>query len=80
MIVFISIAFVNLAQFKAQLNAVRGHLRTTVHRELYRPIKDLLEATCKCRENTLWGYERALTNTELWPLEDIGRYTTMQPH
>ena len=72
------IAHVNLISRTAQLNAARGRLRTIVHRELYKPIKDLLEATCKCKGNTLWGYEKELTNARVWPLEDIGRYTTMQ--
>ena len=71
-------AHVNLTRCTAQLNAARGRLRTIVHRELYKPIKDMLEATCKCKGNTLWGYERALTDAEVWPLEDIGRFTTMQ--
>lgn len=47
----------HLTHCTAQLNAARGRLRTIVHRELYKPIKDLLEADCKCKGNTLWGYE-----------------------
>ena len=68
----------DLIRCTAQLNAARGRLKTIVHRELYKPIKELLGASCKCKGNTLWGYEKALTDTEVWPLEDIGRYTTVQ--
>lgn len=78
MTVAVFIAHVNLTCCTAQLNAARGRLHTIVHRELYKPIKDLLWSTCKCKGDTLWGFEKALTNARVWPLEDVGRYTTMQ--
>ena len=77
MTVSVFIAHVKLTCCTAQLNAAKGRLRTIVHRELYKPIKDLLWSTCKCKGDTLWGYEKALTTARVWPLEDVGRNTNM---
>ncbi|KAF2765997.1 hypothetical protein EJ03DRAFT_354342 [Teratosphaeria nubilosa] len=44
-----------------QINAARTRLKSILHRELYRPIKDLLEvAKCDDKEKALYAYEKAL--------------------
>ena len=52
-----------------QLNAAKGRLRTVIHNGLFRPNEKLLMASCKCKETTLFGYEKALYTIEVWPLE-----------
>ncbi|KAL8707728.1 MAG: hypothetical protein Q9220_007308 [cf. Caloplaca sp. 1 TL-2023] len=61
-----------------QLNAARGRLRTVIHRELYRPNDKLLQAFCPCRKETLYDYEKALTDIQVWPLEKVAQHTAIQ--
>ncbi|KAL9035904.1 MAG: hypothetical protein Q9180_004601 [Flavoplaca navasiana] len=61
-----------------QLNAAKGRLRTVLHRNLYGPNDRLLKATCTCKEKTLWGYEKALTNCGAWPLERVAQSDSMR--
>jgi len=67
----------NLTHITAQLNAAKGNLRTVIHRRLYGPIKHLLGTRCKCKAETLWGYEKALYDTGAWPLEEVGKGHSM---
>ena len=39
-------------------------------RELHKTNKELLKAKCKCKGDTLWGYEKELEHIEVWPFED----------
>ncbi|KAL8950569.1 MAG: hypothetical protein Q9222_003403 [Ikaeria aurantiellina] len=61
-----------------QINAAKSRLRTVIHRELYNPNDKLLQATCSCKEVTLYNYEKALTNIKVWPLEKIAQSTPMR--
>ncbi|KAL8987995.1 MAG: hypothetical protein Q9169_008624 [Polycauliona sp. 2 TL-2023] len=60
-----------------QLNAAKGRLRTIVHRDLYDPNDKLLRARCRCKAESLWGYEKALTVCEVWPLEKVAQKESM---
>ena len=46
--------------------------------ELFRPNEDLLQASCKCKERTLFGYEKAMYNIEVWPLERTCQKSAMR--
>lgn len=59
------------------LNAAKGRLRTILHRDLYKPKIFLLEAKCKCKGDTFWGYEKALCDTRAWPPEKVESSTSM---
>ena len=37
--------------------------------ELFSPNEDLLKASCSCKERTLFCYEKAMYDIEVWPLE-----------
>lgn len=52
------------------LNAARFRLRRILHRQLYKTNESLLAATCKCKGDTLWGYQKELEKTGIWPLEE----------
>ena len=67
----------DLTQSPAQLNAAKGRLRTILSRMLYRPIEHLLAASCKCKAETLWGYEKALLLARVWPLEQTEKHNSM---
>ncbi|GME45801.1 hypothetical protein GTA08_BOTSDO04619 [Neofusicoccum parvum] len=55
-----------------QINAAKGRLRIVLHRELWKPIHTLLtEAKCSCKEKTVFGYQKALVNIGVWPLEEM---------
>ncbi|KAL8678703.1 MAG: hypothetical protein Q9186_004978 [Xanthomendoza sp. 1 TL-2023] len=60
-----------------QLNAARGRLRTIVHRDLYVANEELLKASCKCKAETLFGYEKRLTDIEVWPIEKVFQKSSM---
>ena len=60
-----------------QLNAARGRLRTVILNELFRPNEDLLKLGCKCKETTLFGYEKELYNIQVWPLERAHQRSSM---
>ncbi|KAL8978900.1 MAG: hypothetical protein Q9205_005635 [Flavoplaca limonia] len=60
-----------------QLNAAKGRLRTVLHKDLYGPNDRLLRATCTCKAESLWGYEKALTDCKAWPLERLVQVTSM---
>jgi hypothetical protein len=54
-----------------QMNAAKGRLRTILHRELFRPIKDFYSYnSCSCRVLTEYKYHQALYRIKVWPLED----------
>lgn len=55
---------------KEQLKAARCRLRLILHRDLYAPKKALLESSCPCKGATLLGYEKALTDIKVFPLEE----------
>lgn len=62
----------DLTIYIEQLNAAKGRLRTILHRNLYRPIEDLLKrARCRCKANVLYAYEQGLANTGAWPVETV---------
>ncbi|KAL9597608.1 MAG: hypothetical protein Q9219_005047 [cf. Caloplaca sp. 3 TL-2023] len=52
-----------------QLNAAKGRLRTVLFRGLWMPCHRLLQAECKCKEKTLFDYQKHLYDIEVWPLE-----------
>ncbi|KAL8665975.1 MAG: hypothetical protein Q9168_007591 [Polycauliona sp. 1 TL-2023] len=60
-----------------QLNAAKGRLRTILHRDLYEPNEKLLNARCRCKAESLWGWEKALTVCEVWPLEKVAQLESM---
>lgn len=37
----------------------------------------MLDASCSCKEVTLFNYQKALTDIKVWPLEDIAQHTPM---
>lgn len=51
------------------MNAAKGRLRNVLHQRLFEVTKKLFEATCNCKEKTLFGYEKALYDIHVWPLE-----------
>ncbi len=59
------------------MNAAKGRLRTIIHNGLFEPNDKLLQATCTCKEVTLFNYEKALYNIKVWPLERTAQTTTM---
>lgn len=59
------------------MNAAKGRLRTVMHSRLYEPIESLLRANCTCKEKSLYGYEKALYDLEVWPLERVAQKHTM---
>jgi hypothetical protein len=57
-----------------QLNAARGRLRTISYRDLYAPVKEMLEDEknhCLYKEIMLWAYLKALEQTGAWPSERV---------
>lgn len=48
-----------------------------IHKELFKPNESLLRATCTCKEKTLYGYEKALYDIDVWPLERVAQSCTM---
>lgn len=48
-----------------------------LHKELFKPNESLLQATCTCKEKTLYGYEKALYDIGVWPLERVAQTSTM---
>ncbi|KAL8819257.1 MAG: hypothetical protein Q9223_002265 [Gallowayella weberi] len=60
-----------------QLNAARGRLRTIVSRGLYIPAKSLLKASCTCKEKTLFGYMKRLTDIDVWPFEEVAQKSSI---
>ncbi|KAL8794612.1 MAG: hypothetical protein Q9195_002808 [Heterodermia aff. obscurata] len=52
------------------LNSARFRLGLILSRDLHKVNKTLLKATCKCKGNTLWGYEKELERIGIWPFED----------
>lgn len=54
-----------------QMNAAKGRLRTELHRMTFEPIRHLLNATCHCKEKTLFQYVKALHSTGVWPLDPV---------
>lgn len=48
-----------------------------IHNELFRPNEKLLKATCSCKEVTLFGYEKALYDIDVWPLERVCQRSSM---
>lgn len=53
-----------------QLNSARGRLKGVMHDALWNPIENPLEtAECDCKEKTLFLYQKALLNIQVWPLE-----------
>lgn len=52
-----------------QLNAAKGRLRNVLHKHLFEVTKKLFVAKCSCKEKTLFGYEKALYEIHVWPLE-----------
>lgn len=56
-----------------QINAAKGRLRTVLHQGLFTPNDSLLRASCACKEKTLYGYEKALYNINVWPLERVAQ-------
>ncbi|KAL8828413.1 MAG: hypothetical protein Q9170_006612 [Blastenia crenularia] len=51
-----------------QLNAARGRLRTILDQRLFEVTATLFQADCRCKEKTLFGYEKALYDVHAWPL------------
>ena len=54
-----------------QINAAKGRLRTILHAALFKPVERLLKASCKCKAETLFGYIKALHDTQVWPLDPV---------
>lgn len=73
----LNLTFRSLTHIIALLNAAKGNLRTELHRRLYEPIKHLLQTSCRCKAETLWGYEKALYDTGAWPIEEAGKGNSM---
>ena len=48
-----------------------------IHNRLFRPNETLLRASCKCKETTLFQYEKALYTIEVWPLERTFQKSSM---
>lgn len=48
-----------------------------LHAKLYEPNESLLRAYCTCKEKSLYGYEKALYDIEVWPLERVAHKHTM---
>ena len=44
---------------------------------LFRPNEELLKASCKCRKETLYDYEKALYGIKVWPLEKAFQQSTV---
>ena len=55
------------------MNAAKGRLRTILHYGLFGPNEKLLGASCICRKETLYDYEKHLFDIEVWPLEQVGQ-------
>lgn len=54
-----------------KLNAAKGSIRKTLHRELFTRMKKIVSsASCECKEKTVFRYLRALAKVAVWPLED----------
>jgi hypothetical protein len=65
---------ISLTTHTEQLNAARGRLRTILYRDLYAPVKKMLEDEknhCQYKEKVLWAYLKALEQTEVWPSERV---------
>lgn len=60
-----------MVRFLEQLNAAKGRLRTKLHTLTFKPIQDLLRATCNCKERTTFQYIKALHDTGVWPFDPI---------
>lgn len=60
-----------------QLNAAKGRLRTVLHNGLFKPNEQLLMASCPCRKETLYDYEKRLWQVEVWPLERVAQRTAI---
>ena len=60
-----------ISQLIEQINAAKGRLRTILHRGLFKPVKELLKASCKCKEKTMFGFIEALDGTGVWPLDEV---------
>lgn len=60
------------------MNAAKGRLRTIIHNGLFAPNDKLLQASCTCKEVTLFNYEKALYTIKVWPLERIAQNTAMK--
>lgn len=60
-----------------QINAVKGHFHIILHVFLFKPNKSLLQASCICNKNSLFGYEKTLYDLNIWLLEQIVYNTTM---
>lgn len=60
-----------------QLNAAKGRLRTVILNELFRPNENLLRRGCRCKETTLFGYEKELYTIQVWPLERAHQRSSM---
>lgn len=61
-----------------QLNAAKGRLRTVLHRELFEPNEELLKANCRCKEKTLYGYEKELYRIKVWRLERVAQRNSIR--
>jgi hypothetical protein len=62
-----------------QLNAARGRLRTVLHSKLFKEAgKILSEATCECKEYSVYHYLCELRYIDVWPLEDALRTSSIQ--
>ncbi len=53
-----------------QLNAARASIRFKMIKGLFNPIDTFLKQKCNCRDASLFAYTKALSRTDIWPLNE----------
>lgn len=54
-----------------QVNAAKGRFRTILHATIFNMIYKLLDSSCDLKEEILFGYVKALRDTEVWPFDVV---------
>ncbi|KAI4201417.1 MAG: hypothetical protein LQ350_003255 [Teloschistes chrysophthalmus] len=54
-----------------QLNAAKGRLRTILYGKIFEKVDKLLDSSCDLKEESLFGYVKALRATKVWPLDTV---------
>ena len=63
------------------MNHARGGLKTTLHKSLYKKCGKLLHYDtdkCKCWDSTVGRYFYALTKIDVFPVDDVLNYSSVQ--
>ncbi|TVY13000.1 hypothetical protein LARI1_G008885 [Lachnellula arida] len=60
------------------VNGAKGSLRSQLIRGLFGPMDRFMDATCACKEKSLFAYCQGIRKTGIWPLQDQHKKSVQQ--